>query len=58
MKYLENVHFGEKSFHRNDSQGKFAAHCALVKLNFEYANHWDKGEEVFRNACNMSSLNK
>ena len=34
-KDLENFHFGEKSFHRNDSQGKFFAHRALVKVNSE-----------------------
>ena len=58
VKDLENFHFGEKNFHRNDSQGKVAAHCVLVKVNFEYSDHWDKDEQIFRNACNMTSLNK
>ena len=31
VKDLENFHFGEKIFHRNDYQGKVVAHCALVK---------------------------
>ena len=39
VKGLENFHFGEKSFHRNDSQGKVVVHCALVEVNFEYSNH-------------------
>ena len=58
MKDLENFHFGEKSFHRNDSQGKVATHCALMKVNFEYSNHLDKDEELYHNACNMTALNK
>ena len=58
VKDLENFHFGEKSFHRNDSQGKVVAYHALVKLNFEYSDHLDKYEEVYQNACNMTSLNK
>ena len=58
MKDLENFHFGEKSFHRNDSQGKVATHRALLKVNFEYVDHVDKDEEVYRNACNMTALNK
>ena len=39
VKNLENFHFGEKSFHRNYSKGKVVAHCALVKVNFEYFDH-------------------
>ena len=35
VKNLEKFHFGEKSFHRNDSRGKVVAHCALMKVNFE-----------------------
>ena len=38
VKELEIFHFGEKIFHRNDSQGKVAAH----KVNFEYADYIDK----------------
>ena len=37
-KDLENFHFGEKIFHRNDSQGKVLAHCVLIKVNFEYSD--------------------
>ena len=58
MKDLENFHFGEKSFHRNNSQGKVAAHCALVKVKFEYSDHCDKDEEIFKKSCNMTALNK
>ena len=25
-------------------------------MRFEYTNHWDKGEEIFCNACNMTTL--
>ena len=38
LKELEIFHFGEIRFHRNDSQGKFAAHYDLLKVNFEYAD--------------------
>ena len=58
VKDLENFHFGEKNFHRNDSQGKVVAHCALVKVTFEYSRHCDKDEEIFKNAYNMAALNK
>ena len=42
VKDLEIFHFGEKSFHRNDAQGKVAAHHALVKVKFEYSDNLDK----------------
>ena len=58
VKDLENFHFNEKRFHSNDSQGKVAAHCAPVKVNFEYSDYLDKDEEIFKNACNMTALNK
>ena len=58
IKELESFHFGEKSFHRNDSQGKVAAHKALLKVNLEYTNHVDKEEEVYRNIYSMTSLSK
>ena len=38
VKELEIFHFGEKSFHRNDSQGKVVAHRAAHKVNFEYTD--------------------
>ena len=25
-------------------------------VHFEYTNYWDKDEEIFRNACNMTTL--
>ena len=39
IKELEIFHFGEISFHRNDSQGKVAAHKATHKVNFEYTDY-------------------
>ena len=41
---LEIFHFGEKSFHRNDAQGKVVAHRSLLKVNFEYSDHFNKYE--------------
>ena len=58
VKELEIFHFGEKSFHRNDSQGKVAAHWELLKVNFEYADHVDNDEEMYWNICYMTALNK
>ena len=58
MKELELFHFDEKSFHINDSQGKVAAHRALLKVNFEYIDHVDNDEELYRKDCNMTALNK
>ena len=58
MKELEIFHFGEKSFHKNDSKGKVAAHLAIFKVNLEYTDHVDKYKEVYWNSCNMSTLNK
>ena len=39
VKELEYFHFGEKSFHRNDSANKIADYCASVGVNFEYTNY-------------------
>ena len=58
VKELEIFHFGENSFHINDSQGKVATHRALLKVNFEYVDHFDEDIEVHQNACKMNSLNK
>ena len=30
----------------------------LLKVNFQYADYLDKDEEVYRNDCNMTALNK
>ena len=35
-----------------------AAHCVLLKVNLKYIDHIDKDEEVYRNICNMTALNK
>ena len=58
VKDLEIFHFGQKSFHRNDSQGMVAAHKASHKVNFEYADYIDKEEQVFRNVYSMAALSK
>ena len=55
---LEYFHFGEMKLHRNDSQNKVAEHCKEANVNFEYTNHWDKDEEIFRNAKNMTALKR
>ena len=46
VKDLEIFHFGEKIFHINDAQGKVVAHRALMKIKFEYSDHFDKEEDV------------
>ena len=46
------------NFHRNDSQNKVVEHCKEANVHFEYTNHWDKDEETFRNAENMTALKK
>ena len=58
MKELEGFHFGEKSFHMNDSYDKVAKHCAFVGVHFEYSHYFDKYEETYKNANNMTSLSK
>ena len=47
VKDLEYFHFGELSFHRNDSEDKVVNYCAAGGVHFEYANHWDKDEDFF-----------
>ena len=58
VKEMEILHFWEKIFHRNDSQGKVAAHKAAHKVNFEYAYYIDKQEQVLNNVYSMASLRK
>ena len=58
VKDLENFHFGEKSFHGNDSMDKVAEHCALVGVRYAYSHQFDKDEKIYRNANNMISLSK
>ena len=57
VKELEIFHFGENSFHRNDSKGKVAAYKAALKVNFQYTDYVDKDEEKYRNVCSMTTLN-
>ena len=45
-------------FHRNDSKDKVANYCKEVGVHFEYTNFWDKDEETFCNAKNMTALRK
>ena len=54
VKEMELFHFGEKIFHRNDSQGKVAAH----KVNFDYVDYIDKEEKVLKNVYSMAILSK
>ena len=58
VKELETFHFGEKSFQRNNSRGKFTEHCAAVKIHFEYSYLFNRDEEVFRRADNMMKRGK
>ena len=55
---LEHFHFGEMNFHRNDSRNKVADHYKEQRIHFEYTNLWDKDEETFRSAKNMTALKK
>ena len=56
VKELEYFHFVEIIFHRNDAEKKVADYCTTARVHFEYTNFWDKDEEVFRNAQNMTAL--
>ena len=55
---LEYFHFGEMNFHRNESEGKVANYCTTARVHFDYTNLWDKDEETFQNAQNMTALRK
>ena len=46
------------NFHRNDSGGKVVEYCTEAGVHFEYTNFWDKDEETFQNAKNMTYLRK
>ena len=58
IKELEIFHFGEKSFDRDDSQGKVAAYKEALKANYEYTDYVDKDEQVYRNVYTMTALSK
>ena len=58
VKDLENLHFPKKSFHINDSMDKVADHCVLVGVLYEYSHYFDKDEETYMNAVNMTALRK
>ena len=38
VRELEHFHFGEMSFHRNESQKKVGEHCKEANVDFEYVN--------------------
>ena len=46
------------NFHRNDSKNKVVDYCKEVGVHFEYTDFWDKDEETFHNAKNMTTLRK
>ena len=58
VKELEYFHFGEIKFHRNDSENKLADYCKEAGVHFEYTDFWDKDEETFHNAKNITALKK
>ena len=58
MEELENFHFGEIPFHRNDSRSKVAKHCKEANVHFEYTHHWDREESIIRSALNITALRK
>ena len=58
MKELEYFHFGEIIYHRNDVEKKGAEYCAAVGVHFEYADFWEKDEEIFWSAQNMTALRR
>ena len=58
VKELEYFHFGEMNFHRNNSEDKVVDYCTAARVHFEYIDFWDKDEEVFWNAQNMTALRR
>ena len=55
---LEYFHFSEMKFHRNDSAGKVVKYCTEAGVHLEYTKFWNKDEETFQNAKNMTDLKK
>ena len=58
VKELEYFHFGEINFHRNDSENKVDDYCKEAGVHFEFTDFWDKDEETFHNAKNITTLKK
>ena len=58
VKELQYFRFGETSFHINDFENKVVDYCKEAGAHFEYTNFWDKDEETFHNAKNITSLKK
>ena len=46
------------NFHRNDSHNKVADYYKEAGIHFQYTDLWDKFEETFRNARNITALKK
>ena len=58
VREIENFHFREKIFYKNDAWDKVSKYCASAGVHLEYSHHFDKNEEIYRNACNITSLKK
>ena len=58
VKEVEYFCFGEMNFHRNESHNKVVDYCKETIIHFEYTDFWDKDEETFRNAKNITALKK
>ena len=58
VRELENFHFREKIFHKNDAWDKVSKYYAHVGVHFECSHHFDKEEEIYNYACNMATLRK
>ena len=46
------------NFHRNEYEDKVVNYCIAARVHFKYTNFWDKDEEIFQNAQNMTALRK
>ena len=46
------------SFHRNKYEYKVVYYCTTAGVHFEYIDFWDKDEEIFQNAQNLTALRK
>ena len=58
VKELEYFRFREMNFHRIDFENKVANYCKEAWVHFKYTDFWDKDEETFHNAKNITALKK
>ena len=58
VKALEYFHFSQMNYDRNEAEEKVVDYCKEVGVHFEYTDFWDKDEETFHNAKNMTTLRK